>query len=72
MRRELRSPDVVGHLGGGVFAVLLPETGLPEARHLVNRLCGLLESEGLSYQPRLLDVREGAQGAEAVLEQLLA
>ena len=72
MRKELRSPDIVGHLGGGVFAVLLPETGLGDARQLVNRMAALLEKEGLPYQTRLIDVREGAQGAEALLEQLLA
>lgn len=72
MRKELRSPDIVGHLGGGVFAVLLPETGLNDARQLVNRMASLLEKEGLPYQTRLIDVREGAQGAEALLEQLLA
>jgi PleD family two-component response regulator len=72
MRRELRAPDMVGHLGGGVFAVLLPETSLGDARQLVNRLCGLLEGEGLSWQTRLVDVREGTQGAEALLERLLA
>lgn len=72
MRRELRAPDVVGHLGGGVFAVLLPETSLNDARQLVNRLCGLLEREGVSWQTRLVDVREGTQGAEALLERLLA
>ena len=72
MRRELRAPDVVGHLGGGVFAVLLPETSLDDARQLVNRLCGLLEHEGMSWQTRLVDVREGTQGAEALLERLLA
>jgi signal transduction histidine kinase/FixJ family two-component response regulator len=72
MRRELRAPDVVGHLGGGVFAVLLPETSLDDAQQLVNRLCGLLEHEGMSWQTRLVDVREGTQGAEALLERLLA
>jgi PleD family two-component response regulator len=72
VRRELRSPDVIGHLGNGVFAVLLPETSLDDGRLLVNRLCALLEELGLNYRPRLLDVREGAQGAEVLLERLLA
>ncbi len=71
VRRELRSPDVVGHLGGGVFAVVLPETAPDAARPLVARLCQLLEDGGVHYTPRTVDVREGQQGAEAVLEQLL-
>lgn len=72
MRKELRAPDMVGHLGGGVFAVLLPETALDDARQLINRLCALLEADGLTYQSKLRDVRDGGQGAEALLEQLLA
>lgn len=72
IRRELRAPDLAGHLGNGVFALLLPETALDDARMLVNRVCARLEAEGLAFQPRLLDVREGTQGAEVLLERLLA
>jgi signal transduction histidine kinase/DNA-binding response OmpR family regulator len=71
VRRELRSPDVVGHLGHGVLVVLLPETPDDAARPLIGRLCSLLEGDGVSYRSRVVDVREGTQGAEALLEQLL-
>jgi PleD family two-component response regulator len=72
VRRELRSPDVVGHLGGGVLALLLPETSLESARPLVGRLCALLDAENVSYRSRMADVREAAGDGEAVLEQLLS
>ncbi|MEW5740994.1 MAG: hybrid sensor histidine kinase/response regulator [Myxococcota bacterium] len=72
VRRELRAPDVVGHLGGGVLALLLPETPVEAARPLVNRLCALLEAEQVTYRPRMADVRDTPGDGEAVLEQLLS
>lgn len=74
VRRELRSPDVVGHLGNGTLVLLLPETPIDAARPLVARLCARLEAEQVSYRSRMADVRESAgEGeAEAVLEQLLS
>lgn len=72
VRRELRVPDVVGHLGGGALAVLIPETPLDAARPLIARLCRVLEAQGVSYDSRCLDVREEAIGAEALLERLMA
>jgi diguanylate cyclase (GGDEF)-like protein/PAS domain S-box-containing protein len=38
LRKELRSMDVVGRLGGEEFALLLPETPLPAAQRTVDRL----------------------------------
>lgn len=72
VRRELRAPDVVGHLGGGVLVLLLPETPLDAARPLVGRLCALLDAEQVSYRARMADVRETTGDGEAVLEQLLS
>ncbi len=72
IRRELRSPDVVGHLGGGVFALILPETAAAHAQALVTRVCGLMELEGVPYRSRVADVRELGTTADAVLEQVLA
>jgi len=71
VRRELRVPDVVGHLGGGTLAVLIPETPLESARPLISRLCQVLEEQGVSYSSRCLDVREESTGAEALLERLM-
>ena len=74
VRRELRAPDVVGHLGNGILAIVLPETSLEAARPLVGRLCARLEAEQVSYRARMTDVRESASEgqAEVVLEQLLS
>jgi GGDEF domain-containing protein len=74
VRRELRAPDVVGHLGNGVMALVLPETPLEAARSLVGRLCTRLEAEQVSYRARMTDVREsaGEDDAEVVLERLLS
>lgn len=72
VRRELRAPDVVGHLGEGVFALLLPETPVDSARPLVGRLCARLEAEHVTYRSRMADVRDAPGDGEAVLEQLLS
>jgi diguanylate cyclase (GGDEF)-like protein len=37
-RQELREVDVIGRYGGDEFAVMLPETGLPAARQIAERL----------------------------------
>lgn len=72
IRKELRSPDVVGHLGNGVIALILPETGPAEAQPLIDRLCQLLEAEKVSYRSRVADVRDLGNSPDAVLEQVLA
>ena len=71
VRNELRAPDVLGHLGNGVLVLVLPETALEPARGLSSRLCLLLETQGISYSVRLLELR-GDQSAAAALESLLA
>lgn len=38
MQHTVRSADTVGRVGGEEFLVLLPDTGLEEARHLAERL----------------------------------
>jgi signal transduction histidine kinase/CheY-like chemotaxis protein len=72
LSKELRAPDMVGHLGGGVFAVLLPETPLLDAKRLVERLATSLERVVPGWTSRVIEVRDANQSAEAVLEQLLA
>ncbi len=71
VRNELRTPDLLGHLGNGVLVVLLPETALEPARGLTARLCQLLEAQGVGYSARLDELR-GQQTAAAALESLLA
>lgn len=72
IRKELKSPDCVGHLGNGVFVVVMPETAPEAAQALVGRLVGLLADERIPYRSRMGDVRDIDGGAELVLERLLA
>lgn len=72
VRRELRTPDVVGHLGGGLFVLLLPETAPADAKPIVSRLVELLSGGGVPYRSKLADVRELGTSAEAVLEKVIS
>jgi two-component system, sensor histidine kinase ChiS len=72
VRKGLRVPDVVGHLGAGVFAVILPETSPADARQLVDSLCVALADAGWPFQARLEDVSQAVLGAEVLLEAMLA
>lgn len=72
IRKELKSPDCVGHLGNGVFVVVMPETAPDVAQGLVGRLVGLLADERIPYRSRMGDVRDVEGGAELLLERLLA
>lgn len=71
LRAELKPPDFVGHLGEGLFVVVLPETSAEAAQSLVGRLVGLMADERALYRSRMLDVAEAGEGAEALLERLL-
>jgi len=43
VRQELRAPDRIGRWGGEEFLVMLPETGLPDAGRLAERLRARVE-----------------------------
>jgi signal transduction histidine kinase/DNA-binding response OmpR family regulator len=72
IRRELQSPDFVGHLGNGVFVICMPETAADQGQALVGRLVGLLADERIPYRSRMGDSRDFEGGAELLLERLLA
>jgi CheY-like chemotaxis protein len=72
VRRELRAPDVVGHLGGGLFMLVLPETSAVEAAPLVTRMIELLGAQGADYRTRIADAHALGDTAEVAVERLLA
>ncbi|MGV7206861.1 GGDEF domain-containing protein [Oxalobacteraceae bacterium A2-2] len=45
LRLHLRTPDVIGRLGGEEFAVMLPETTLPDALFVLSRMVEQLNHE---------------------------
>ena len=68
LRERLRAPDVVAHLGGGVFAVMLPECSAESGARVFARLQPVLEeAAGLKAQVKIQDVPEGEM-PDAVLE----
>lgn len=73
IRSHLETPDFVGHLGQGVFVVVMPETQGDAAQKLVGRLVGVLADERVTYRSRTLDVKESSGGgAEKLLEKLIS
>lgn len=71
LRQTLRSPDVVGHLGGGAFVVALPECAVPEVQATVARLIPVLHQElGVSFRVAVIEAK-GAQ-PDVLLERLLS
>lgn len=72
VRKQLEPPDFVGHLGNGVFVLVMPETASGEAQSLVGRIVGMLADERVAYRSRLIDVKDIEGGAERLLERLLA
>jgi two-component system, sensor histidine kinase ChiS len=72
LRASLRLPDVVGHCGSGVFAVILPESSIEVARQVFTRLISELAKAGdLEYRFTATQVEEPEGGAEAFLDRLL-
>jgi len=73
IRKQLVPPDLVGHLGRGVFVVVLPETPADSAQTLIGKLVGLLAEEHVVYRSRAIDVKALSEGgAEQLLEKLIS
>ena len=72
IRGRLRAPDLLGHLGGGVFALGLPESPLGAARGICARIIPeLYRLTGVAFKNKAADVARDGRTAEAVLDQLL-
>ncbi len=64
MKLQVRGSDIVGRIGGEEFAVVLPETELPAAIELAERM-----RQALAAHPHPLELR-GDQGQRTVVQHL--
>jgi PleD family two-component response regulator len=71
VRRGLITPDVVGHLGNGVFALIFPETDEQVALHKLAELVGQTELLPFNYASRTADLTAHTASAASALERLL-
>jgi PleD family two-component response regulator len=73
IRQRVRAPDIVGHLGGGVFAVVMPECAGVQAQNVLMRLAVELEREvGVPFRCQAADAGEGDATGGTLLEGLLS
>jgi two-component system, sensor histidine kinase ChiS len=72
VRKSLRTPDVVAHVGQGTWVLLLPETTEIAAEPVLARLVAQLSEQDSHYSVRVLDVGESPHTGEAILEKLLS
>jgi len=52
LRQNLRAVDLVARIGGEEFLIVMPTTGLEEARAAARRLCQKIEEVPFSVQPK--------------------
>lgn len=72
IRGRLRAPDLLGHLGDGVFAMVLPESPVGAARGICSRIIPeLYRMTGIVFQNKATDVGKDGRTAEVVLDQLM-
>jgi two-component system sensor histidine kinase ChiS len=71
LRKQLRTPDAVAHMGGGVFAMMLPECDVAGARAVFQRLLPDLQSAtGIAYQQAVADVSQDSDPVDRILDKL--
>ncbi len=72
IRGRLRAPDLLAHLGEGVFALVLPESPLGAARGICSRIIPeLYRLTGVVFKNKAMDAANDSRPAQAVLDQLL-
>lgn len=67
----LRAGDVVGRLGGEEFSVVLPDTPLPQGRHVAQRLMQALRETPCFYEGRTLSCTVSGGLAQCGLDETL-
>jgi GGDEF domain-containing protein len=71
MRKRVRHPDALAHLGGGVFVVILPECQAEPARNVISRLLPDMEkATDTEYRSAVADVSQDSDPVEKLLEKL--
>lgn len=56
VRRSLRAGDIAGRIGGEEFAIVLPGTGVEDARHVLERIRSDTETAIMNYLGRSISV----------------
>ncbi len=73
LRRRMRAPDVLGHLGNGVFGALLPECSAQNAHAVFARVLKEVQEEtGVLFKVSVSNVADTEAPVEAVLDHLIA
>lgn len=74
LRRSLRVPDLVGHLGEGVLAVVLPESRADAVRQTLARLVPEIQQEtGVRFVTSAMEIEpQDPSGPEELLERVAA
>jgi two-component system sensor histidine kinase ChiS len=71
LRKQLRTPDAVAHMGAGVFTMMLPECDVAGARAVFQRLLPELQSAtGIAYQQAVADVSQDSDPVIRILDKL--
>lgn len=71
MRARLRTQDIIGHMGEGVLAVVLPECNVEAGRNVIGRLLADVEKHtGMEYRSAVADVSHDSEPVERILERL--
>jgi len=71
MRKRVRHPDAISHLGAGVFVVVLPECNAEAARNVIGRLLPDVErATDTEYRSAVADVSQDSDPVEKLLEKL--
>ncbi|PAF42030.1 GGDEF domain-containing protein [Helicobacter sp. 11S03491-1] len=56
LKQNCRGTDMVGRYGGDEFLILMPNTGLEEARGFANRICKTIENSNFIYKNQKIKI----------------
>jgi signal transduction histidine kinase/DNA-binding response OmpR family regulator len=71
MRARLRTQDILGHMGEGVLAVVLPECNVEAGRNAISRMLPDVEKHtGMEYRSAVADVSHDSEPVDRILERL--